>query len=70
MMTNVGVIDRWLRLIVGLALLGWGFDYYGSLPDWGETAAKLVGAYPALTGWLRWDPVYALKDISTCAEES
>jgi hypothetical protein len=30
----------------------------------------VAGAYPTLTGWLRWDPIYALKDISTCAEEA
>jgi hypothetical protein len=69
MMTNVGVIDRTARLIVGLGLLGWAFDFYGAIPGWAEWPVTIIGAYPALTGALRCDPFYAYKGISTCAED-
>jgi hypothetical protein len=70
MMTNVGVIDRALRLLVGFGLLGWAWDYYGTpLPDAAEWAVTVIGAYPAITGLLRYDPAFAVAGISTCAEE-
>lgn len=71
MMTNVGVIDKALRLIVGFGFLGWAYGYYGpAVPDWAETTLTVIGGYPAATGLLRWDPVFALAGISTCAKES
>ena len=70
MMTNVGVIDRALRLIVGFGLLGWSWGWFGPrLADGAETTLALLGAYPALTGLLRWDPVFAAAGISTCADD-
>ncbi len=70
MMTNVGVIDRALRLAVGFALLGWAFGYYGPplhwLASWVVTA---LGAYPAITGPLRYCPVFSFAGITTCAED-
>jgi Protein of unknown function (DUF2892) len=70
MMTNVGVIDAALRLVLGLALLGWAFGYYGAAPPvlaaWGAT---VLGFYPAITGLLRFCPLFAALGISTCAEE-
>jgi hypothetical protein len=70
MMTNVGIVDRALRLAIGLALIGWAWDWYGpALRGWPEDAVKVLGAYPLITGALRWCPVYALTGISTCAEE-
>jgi hypothetical protein len=70
MMTNVGVIDRALRLIVGAALIGWAKHYYG-LPIAGLTHSivLLLGAYPAVTGLLRYDPIFAVTGISTCADD-
>ncbi len=70
MITNVGVIDRALRLIVGFGLLGWAYHYFGpALYGWANWTITLLGAYPALTGLLRYDPVFRLTGISTCADE-
>jgi hypothetical protein len=70
MMTNVGVIDRALRLIVGLGLLGWSWGYYGPpLPAWAAWSITILGVYPAVTGLLRWCPALAFAGVSTCAEE-
>jgi hypothetical protein len=71
MITNVGVIDRALRLAVAFGLLGWVYGYFGPpllpwLLDWG---VWMLGVYPLTTGLLRWCPIFALAEISTCAEE-
>lgn len=72
MMTNVGVIDRTLRLIVGLGLLRWSWDYYGTIgsPAWMPWMAVILGVYPAITGLLRWCPALAFAGASTCADDS
>jgi hypothetical protein len=70
MMTNVGVIDRALRLTIGLALLGWTTGYYGPPLHWlASWPAGALGAYLLATGLLRFCPVFWGFDMSTCAEE-
>lgn len=70
MMTNVGVIDRALRLAVAFALLGWVEGYFGPpLPWLLSWFVWGLGAYPLVTGLLRWCPILAVAEISTCAEE-
>ncbi len=59
MKTNVGGIDRLLRLLLGLALLGTGI-YFKSW--WG-----LVGLVPVLTATFRFCPAYLPFGLSTCA---
>lgn len=58
MKTNVGGLDRILRLIAGLALLGAGF-YFKSW--WG-----LIGLGPILTGVFRFCPAYLPLGVNTC----
>ncbi len=61
--TNVGGIDRALRILVGLALLAWFFL------DRGEGAwhyAKLIGIVPLLTGLFGTCPAYSILGLSTC----
>jgi Protein of unknown function (DUF2892) len=70
MITNVGVIDQALRLIAGFGLLGWASHYYGPpLPGWAGWLVAIVGAYPAITGLLRYCPVFAYARMSTCADD-
>ncbi len=61
MKTNIGSIDRALRIIVGLAVLGAGF-YFKSW--WG-----LVGLVPLLTALVRFCPLYPIVGISTCKRD-
>lgn len=70
MMTNVGVIDRALRLAIGFGLLAWIEGYLGAEPS-GAVAwfAGFLGAYPAITGLIRYCPLLALSGISTCNEQ-
>jgi hypothetical protein len=58
MKANVGGIDRILRIVLGLAIIGAGV-YFKSY--WG-----LVGLVPLLTATLRFCPVYPLIGLNTC----
>lgn len=59
MKTNVGFIDRIVRVILGCAILGAGY-YFKSW--WG-----LVGAVPLLTAALGFCPLYRPLGFNTCA---
>jgi len=59
MKSNVGSIDRVVRLIAGFAILGAGY-YFKSW--WG-----LIGIVPLLTATFRFCPAYLPFGLSTCA---
>jgi len=61
MKTNVGGIDKVLRIIARLALLVLLFIIEGSEPWW-----VLVGIMPLRTGTLGWCPAYTLVGLNTC----
>lgn len=58
MKKNIGTVDRWLRAVAGLAILGAGV-YYGSY--WG-----LIGVVPLGTALLGFCPAYCPLGVSTC----
>jgi len=60
MKPNVGGIDRILRILAGLAILGAGY-YFKSW--WG-----LIGIIPLLTAVFRFCPAYLPIGLSTCAK--
>ena len=57
MKSNVGGIDRILRIVVGLGVIGAGVYFQNW---WGA-----VGAVPLMTGLIGWCPPYALLGLST-----
>ncbi len=59
MKSNVGGIDRILRILVGLALIG--LTLTGTVGVWGW-----LGIVPLATGALGWCPPYAIFGWSTC----
>ena len=59
MKSNVGGIDRILRLVVGLALVALAAT--GTIGVWGY-----VGIVPIATAALGWCPAYLPFGISTC----
>ena len=59
MTRNVGSIDRGLRIVAGLLLLGLGA--FGPLGWWG-----LIGLVPLATGLMSSCPVYSLLGVNTC----
>jgi hypothetical protein len=58
MKTNIGSIDRVIRILLGLALLGAGIYFKNA---WG-----LIGLLPLLTGLFRFCPAYFPLGLSTC----
>jgi hypothetical protein len=59
MKVNVGSIDRILRIVVGLALIG--LAVAGTVGWWGYLGVILV-----LTGLVRVCPAYSLIGVNTC----
>ena len=59
MKSNVGGIDRVLRIIVGLVLIGLAVT--GHIGAWGW-----IGIVPVITGALGTCPLYSMLGFSTC----
>jgi hypothetical protein len=62
MKANVGTIDRVLRIVAGLVLVGLAAS--GTIGMWGY-----IGVVPLLTGLFRFCPVYPLIGLNTCPME-
>ena len=59
MKINEGVIDRSLRVIVGLVLIGLAAT--GTIGMWGY-----IGIIPLVTGAVGMCPIYSLLGINSC----
>jgi len=59
---NVGTIDRFLRIIVGVALIALAAT--GKVGWWGY-----IGIVPLATGVFRFCPAYTLLGMRTCPAE-
>ncbi len=55
---NIGSIDRILRIVLGLGVLGAGYYFKSWL--------GLIGLVPLLTAVVSFCPLYPLLGISTC----
>lgn len=62
MQRNIGSLDQFVRLVIGLGLLS--LVFVGPKTWWG-----LVGLVPLLTASLGWCPLYRLVGINTCRTE-
>jgi hypothetical protein len=60
MKVNVGSIDRVVRIVAGLALVG--LAVAGTIGPWGY-----IGVVPLLTGLMRVCPAYSLIGVNTCS---
>ena len=58
MKTNVGGIDKILRIVVGIALVAWAI-FGGPVWAW-------IGVLPIITGVMGWCPAYTLIGLNTC----
>ena len=62
MKANVGVVDRAIRIIIGIALIAAAAT--GTVGAWGY-----IGILPLLTGLLRVCPAYSLIGMNTCGTQ-
>ncbi|PHS31381.1 MAG: hypothetical protein COA95_06165 [Methylophaga sp.] len=58
MNSNVGGIDRVLRIIVGIIIIAWGVYTQNR---WGA-----IGVVPLVTGFIRWCPAYLPFGLNSC----
>ena len=63
MKTNEGGIDRVVRIVAGVVLLG--LMAMGTIGWWGW-----LGIVPLATGLIGWCPAYTLLGMSTCPMKS
>lgn len=59
MKTNEGTVDRSLRVVVGLALIGLAVT--DTVGPWGY-----IGVVPLVTGAVGYCPLYSLIGVDTC----
>jgi hypothetical protein len=67
MVTNVGTIDRALRIVIGLALIAYALKL--GLPDTGWNWAGWIGVVPLFTALIGNCPLYSLLGVSTCSRK-
>jgi hypothetical protein len=60
MKANIGTIDRVVRILAGLVLIGLAFS--GTIGVWGY-----VGVVLLLTGVVRVCPAYSILGVKTCS---
>ncbi len=63
-MTNVGLIDRVLRVVVGLLLIAFAIPL--GFPQTGWNWVGWIGVVPLLTAFFGYCPAYSLLGVSTC----
>lgn len=60
MTTNIGTVDRLVRLVLGIVLIA--LALIGTIGVWGWLGLVLIG-----TAFLKFCPAYALFGFKTCA---
>ncbi|GAB4125650.1 MAG: DUF2892 domain-containing protein [Sideroxydans sp.] len=63
MKANVGGMDRILRIVAGLVLIG--LTLAGVIDVWGW-----IGIVPLVTGLFKFCPLYSLLGMNTCPMEA
>lgn len=58
MNANVGHIDKWIRIALGLGLIAWAAS--------GGPAWAWIGVVPLATGLFKFCPLYRVLGINTC----
>ncbi len=64
MSCNVGGVERPIRIVVGILLIGVGA--FAGLPPAGTGVALVVGTVALVTGAIGYCPLWALFKINTC----
>ncbi|TGL78046.1 YgaP family membrane protein [Leptospira yasudae] len=62
MQINEGTIDRIIRIVLGIALIGFGYATQGVIGN----VMLVAGFVPLGTGILGWCPLYSVFGFNTC----
>lgn len=65
MSTNVGTIDRIVRIVVGALLIAFAIPV--GFPDTGWNWLGWIGVVPVITAVFGYCPAYSIFGLSTCA---
>ncbi|MBK6910340.1 MAG: DUF2892 domain-containing protein [bacterium] len=57
MTMNVGSADRVIRIVIGLAVIGWGI--------WAKNWWGALGVVPLFTAMINWCPLYTVCGVKT-----
>ena len=64
MPVNVGTIDQYVRIVVGLALIAYALQDGLSIQGWHWVG--LIGLVPLATAYFKSCPLYTLLGFSSC----
>ncbi|MFO1098340.1 MAG: DUF2892 domain-containing protein [Xanthobacteraceae bacterium] len=64
MSKNVGIVDRVIRIVIGLALIAYAIPVGFPLTGWNWVG--WVGVIPLITGIVGMCPAYRLLGLSSC----
>lgn len=64
MPVNIGTLDQYLRIVVGLALIAYALQDGLAVHGWHWIG--LIGIVPLVTAFFRRCPLYAALGISSC----
>ncbi len=67
MATNIGSLDRILRIVVGLGLIAWALGY---LPGYGASPWGWLGLIPLGTALVGNCPAYSILGVNTCGRKA
>ena len=65
MPVNVGIIDQYVRIVLGLALLAFAFQDGPSISGWHWVG--LIGLVLLVTAFFRSCPIYQALGMSSCS---
>jgi Protein of unknown function (DUF2892) len=68
MTCNVGGIERPIRIVAGILVIGVGA--FATLPPIGTAIALVVGTIALVTGAIGYCPLWALLGMNTCPIET
>ena len=60
MTQNIGGVEKIIRIVLGVALLVWGFVLSDPVNYWGA-----IGVVPLLTALIGWCPAWSMVGINT-----
>src|SRR5580658_491408 len=62
---NIGLLDRFVRLLFAAVLIIVPATMHGEMTTW-QAFFMVLAVYPAITGFLGWDPYYQMTHVKSC----